>query len=535
MQFSTDPGTDTLLRGLEGGMRARANRQAVETDAALRRGIGSMLGMPQQAAPAAAAPVSAPPAAGAPAPAPQPPAAGGVAPPAPAQGAAPAPPAMAPGTAVAPPPPPAPATAPPQEGGRYDAVLRELAGTPGGGAAALNVMGQQSREDIALGRRRDQWGRLSMQALARGDIETGQFYAERAGIPLPRLAPPRSGQRGGAGGGAAAAPANVGMNPRLLGVAGTLSHRIYGSNPEQARIFMDTYVATNGDIRAAFEKAGQPKTGLVNFQRVWNEEEQVFKLVGISRDGQGRPIFDEAGEPITADRPAPQAAPARPQPHRVLTTQGGLVRMDPATGQTSPVMLPDGLTPATPPPRAAPRPAQGQIVQTPQGPVLVDRTTAQSQPVMAPGGTTPLAPAPGTTSARVIDRQVKYQQLVASGLYTPEQANLVAAGQGLTPALRTQILLRIRRDVLADRRIPTAQKETAIAQQFQEAERLAVGGTAPAPARPAPPGAPPPGDGASSGAIPIPPEQRARFRENQTVSQRGIRYRVQGDMLVPVQ
>lgn len=435
VDFATDPGTDSLLRGLDAGMRARQQRQAVETDAALRRGIGAMLDGQQQPQ-AAPAPVMAP----QPVPAAQPRAAAPTAAPArpstvnPPIGTPPAPDA-------APPPQPPPAAAPqarpaampaPQGGGRYDPLLRELTGASGGGAAALQVLGQQSREDAIAERRRHQLGRLSMQALARGDVATGQYWADQAGIPLPPITGGRARGRAGAGGAAAG-----GYNPRIVGMAGKLADKFYGGDLAKAQAFTAEYISSGGDVRRAFEKAGQPQGGIYTTQRVWDEEEKMFRLYGISRDGQGRPIFDGDGNPVTAD-----ATPTRP--------------------------------------RAAPAP---RVVQSPQGPLLVDPTTGQSKPIMSPDGTTPLPPAQGSHSARMIDRQVRYDQLMATGMFSPQEANAIAAGvSGLSPNQRATLLQRIQRDVAADVRIRPADREAEVTRRFQSTERM-VGG--PAHARPA--------------------------------------------------
>lgn len=451
VQFSTDPGTDVFVRGIDAGERARKARSQMAVDAAIRRGLAQSFGPDAAAAPplapqlVQAAPQAParnegleqpPPAAAAPTLTPRP---------AMPQAA----PAPAPSPTLAPQPQP---TARPAAGDRYDPVLRELAGAEGGGAAALGIMQQQDRAGAVDARRRDQLARLSMLALSKGDVTTGQYFADQAGIPLPQIVPGRGRGGGRAGGGVDAAQA------RLLGTASLAAKRLYGGDMAQAQRFTQAYIQNGGDIGKAIEAAGDPSGGPVR-RWMWrhNPQTQQEELVGLRPDGSQLPMTDDEGKPFL---------------------------------------------------RA---PAAGRVVRSGDGYASVGRDGTAAT-VTGQGG----APIPGPAQpqggaragGRPLDREVKRQMLVSAGI--PEQeAALIAAGALPSPAALGQIRARISSAVNADlmlRSKPQAQKNAEIDRQYQDVLR-AISPTRGAPAlAPTPPAALPPAQAAAS---PTPAPQAA--------------------------
>lgn len=517
VNFATDPGTDVFLRGIDAGERARKARNAVSVDAAVRRGLSASLGAgggaPLAPVPAVdgvtppAAPSTPPAPSLAPAPRGAPPAAvaapmrgrGGE----PLEGAPDAPPVPMPALPPPPPPPPpapapraaGPALAPPPAvaggaqpvGDRYENVLRELAGVEGGGAAALGVMQQQDRSEAVAGRRRDQLARLSMYALKQGDVATGQYFANQAGIPLPQIQPGRG--RGGAGGGG-----SVQQQARLLGSATLAARRLFGNDVGQAQRFTQAYIANGGDVAKALEAAGDPTQGPVRQYR-WrlNPQSGQEELVGLRADGTMLSMTDDDGKPFVR---APQ--------QRVVQTPGGYATVNPTDSTARPVTGQDG-TQLQPPPRAG-----------------------------AAGAGGPRA------NGRPLNIEAKRQMLIDAGV-DPREAALAAAGGSLSPNARAQAYIRIQSAVNSDMMIPPDKKGAEIDRRYREFEGRFNGGSptsptpagalprapaaVPEPAAPVPQLAPPP----APVGVPAPPE----LRDTQRVRQNGVTYRVQNGQLVP--
>ena len=504
VNFATDPGTDTFLRGIDAGERARKARTAVAVDAAVRRGLAAAQGG-NAAAPPALAPVPAvdavtPPAAPATPPAPALAPAPRGAPPAavaapmrgrggePLEGSPDAPPVPTPALPPPPPPPPAPAPraagpalAPPPAvaggpqpvGDRYENVLRELARVEGGGAAALGVMQQQDRRDVATERRRDQLARLSMYALKQGDVATGQYFANQAGIPLPQIQPGRG--RGGAGGNADVTQAKV------ICQAALDAKKIYGHNQRQAEAYFRTFIETGGDRTKAIEAARSIPDPVWRQDWVFNEQTGQSELYGFRRDGSSVRITDDDGQPFVR---APQ--------QRVVQTEGGYATVNPQSGAARPV------------------------------------TGADGQPIQAPPRGGAAGPRAG---GRPLDREVRRQMLVEAGL-SPQEAALVAGGGTLTPAARAQILFRIQTAVGADALIPENKKAAEIERRYNDIiGRLGGGASAPTLPRA-------PADAPALAPTPAPqiaPALPAGVREGQRIRQGGVIYQVRNGQLVPVQ
>lgn len=428
--FTTDPGTDMFVRGVDAGERARKNREQVSVDTAIRAGLAQ-----QQAAAApplspapAPPPVSAPRPTAAPAtPPPPPPPAPPLAPPAapeppggsgvpdsippaaePPQAAWPPPQAPRPATSAPRAPAPAltpgpsmpttaassPYLAPTMRGGaggdRYGAILQNLSQAPGGGVAALGIMREQDRVGVLDSRRRDQLGRLAMMAFAKGDRVTGEYFARQGGLTLP----PQFGVgmgRAGRGGG-------TGANTRSLAQAMMMAKDYYGNDPEAGKAFIQRFIAT-GDFQQAFEAGGNPVGK--SFKVGWASAE----------DGKNQYMTH---------------------------------------------VMPDGRV----------VPAKGPDGQ------LVMRNT----------------PGTGAATGRTLNIEAKRAMLIAGGI--PEQeASLMAAGGTISPAAKALLIQKIVSDVGKDVMIPEEQRAAEVHRQLQQVEQLLSGGTA-APAPPPPPAAP---------------------------------------------
>jgi hypothetical protein len=82
----------------------------------------------------------------------------------------------------------------------------------------------------------------------------------------------------------------------------------------------------------------------------------------------------------------------------------------------------------------------------------------------------------GGTAAqpRVVDRQARYNLLMQTGKFTPEEAAAIAANVDgrMTPGQRAALLNRIQRDVAADFRIPGAKKQDEVERRFRDAVAL---------------------------------------------------------------
>lgn len=167
---------------------------------------------------------------------------------------------------------------------RYDPILRQLSGTPGGGAPALQILGQQSRWDMGMLKRGDTYQRLAMLAFGKGDTALGQYYARLGGVNVPpEIA------------------SNAGM-ARRLGVASLLAERLYNGDAAAAQRFVQGFIGS-GDVGAAFEQAGPPSTNPhLSIQQVYDEATNTLRLYGISTQGmsagQAVPIMTPGGQQL---------------------------------------------------------------------------------------------------------------------------------------------------------------------------------------------------------------------------------------------
>ena len=124
--------------------------------------------------------------------------------------------------------------------GRYDPILSRLAQTPGGGAAALQLLGQQQKYDISGLNRGTQYQRLAMTALGKGDVSTFQYYAQLGGISVP----PEVVQ-------------NAGLRQKVAMIT-QLTHDFYKDDVAAGSNFARAYLQT-GSIEQAFQTAGPPQ------------------------------------------------------------------------------------------------------------------------------------------------------------------------------------------------------------------------------------------------------------------------------------
>jgi hypothetical protein len=252
---------------------------------------------------------------------------------------------------------------------RYDPILRRLSAVPGGGEAALKIMAGQSRYDQAQGKRGDNYNRLAMQAFARGDVESGQYFAKQGGLNLPSWV----GQDMAA--------------TRRVGVAGLLAHRLYGdADLEGAQRFVTAYMKS-GDAGQALSQAGPPAGRVVSVRQVYDAENDVYRLIGVQRNGMATPVAGTDGQQVTSARP-----------------------------------------PNT------------QVIQTGEGPATVDKNnpSAPANPIMAPNGTRATSPATGAI-------QQKYEMLKTVPGIDDAEARLIAAGQEPAGGVKPETIINYRR------------------------------------------------------------------------------------------
>ena len=173
---------------------------------------------------------------------------------------------------------------------RYDPILTELAKTPGGGAQALQIMGQQTRYDMGMLKRQDVYARLAMQAAAKGDLAMLQQFSGMGGLKIP----PQLMQNAGA--------------MQRFGQASLIAERMYGPDRAGASRFVNGYMQT-GDINQAYQIAGPP----LNAQHItpewfYDQATQTLRLAGVQTGGPGA-----AGQVTQLTMPgATPGAPAQP-------------------------------------------------------------------------------------------------------------------------------------------------------------------------------------------------------------------------------
>lgn len=188
---------------------------------------------------------------------------------------------------------------------RYDPILSRLSQTPGGGATAMSILNNQSRYDMAAGKRGDAYQRLAMQALGQGNTAVFQYYARLGGLNIP----PEVVQ-------------NAGLAKRLA-TASLTAERIYGSDPQQASAFVQRYLQT-GDVQSAFQMAGPPRSNpRISIQQVYDAHEGVVRFFGVQTRGPdagtatpitvgGPPASQPAAASGAAGAPPPPAAGPQP-------------------------------------------------------------------------------------------------------------------------------------------------------------------------------------------------------------------------------
>jgi hypothetical protein len=156
---------------------------------------------------------------------------------------------------------------------QYGPILEELAEAPGGGEAALRLLGNANARDQRLegdqlqleqtfARDDDAMERLAMTALAHGDMDTFDYWSQRSGIQVPQqvLADKRQAS--------------------LFGRGALLAEQFYKGDQQQAVQFIQGYM--QGGPQAGFAAAGAP----ISNQRVTLRDVQVGDQRLIARIGQ---------------------------------------------------------------------------------------------------------------------------------------------------------------------------------------------------------------------------------------------------------
>jgi hypothetical protein len=300
-----------------------------------------------------------------------------------------------------------------QGGSRYDPILQRLAETPGGGAAALGLLQQQTKADQLTANRQTQYQRLAMQALGKGDTDVFKYYAGLGGINVPP-----------------AILQNAGMAKRLATIS-LVAERFYKDDPAGAQRLTSAYLGS-GNIDQAFQQAGPPATQ-PHLSLAWvRQGEQDVAMSFNTRTGQMAPVTT-AGTPAAAGPiSANPAAPAAPGAPAAAPAPGTPVTRDvkptaAAAGKTQWVTSPDGRSqtlyhihadgsPATP-------------VTGPDNQPLT-----QGMKIGAVG------------SGKIADRETKLRMLRTAGV-GEQEANMIAAGNVPSPNTVATTYSKIRGDL----------------------------------------------------------------------------------------
>lgn len=155
---------------------------------------------------------------------------------------------------------------------QYGPILEELADAPGGGQAALQLLGNANARDQRIegdqleleqtfARDDSAMERVAMTALAHGDMDTFDYWAKKSGIQVPQqvLADKRQSS--------------------LFARGALLAEQFYKADQQQAVRFIQGYM--QGGPQAGFAAAGAP----INNQRVTLRDVQVGDQRLIARIG----------------------------------------------------------------------------------------------------------------------------------------------------------------------------------------------------------------------------------------------------------
>lgn len=238
----------------------------------------------------------------------------------------------------------APAAAPgfapnPSFNARYDPILSRLASTPGGGATALTILGQQSRYDMGMTKRQDTYARMGMTALAKGDMVLAQQFLPMAGLNVPP-----------------ALLQNEVMRQRF-GAASLAAERLYGQDRAGAQRFVQSYLQT-GDLAGALTQAGPPASQAhMSVQQMYDVATNTWRVYGIPTTGpnagQAQPVTlpGQGGQQLAGGpHPTPEHTQVVPVYGEGGTTNyTGVKTSGPQAGTAAPIMVPgQGGQPATP-------------------------------------------------------------------------------------------------------------------------------------------------------------------------------------------
>lgn len=311
----------------------------------------------------------------------------------------------------------------PNYNARYDPILSQLSQTPGGGAASLDILKNQSRYDMAMGRRQDGYARLAMMAAARGDVPTATYFAQTAGLNVPQ----------GFGQDAAMT--------RRLGVASLMAERLAGGDTAWASRFTHAYIQS-GDANVAMQQAGQPRDRILTPKMLYDASTDTMRMVGVTRQGEGVQITDQGtGAPVTGDRP--------PQNRVVQTSQGiAVVNPNAATPTATPVMQPGAAggaapTQAQPPPRAGTGAAQAKYDFALKSGMTPEQAAAVAAGIK-PNGVTSVnmlryrqARMGAKSLEGIADTDATWNKKIDAemdALFTPAWRQAIPGGQGAPPA-----------------------------------------------------------------------------------------------------
>lgn len=172
---------------------------------------------------------------------------------------------------------------------QYGPILDELAGVPGGGQAALQLLGNAYGRDQRLesdqlqleqtfARDDDAMERLAMTALAHGDMDIFDYWAQRSGIQVPQqvLADKRQAS--------------------LFARGALLAEQFYKADPQQAARFIQGYI--QGGPSAGFAAAGAPTNNQrVTLRDVQVGDQRLIARIGANGQSQGF-VTGQDGQPL---------------------------------------------------------------------------------------------------------------------------------------------------------------------------------------------------------------------------------------------
>lgn len=158
-------------------------------------------------------------------------------------------------------------------------IIERLSQVPGGGQAAAQMLVGARDRALAERQRVDQLESNAMVALAAGDPQMFQFWANKAGMQLP----PQLMQNAQIAG--------------LFAKGSLIANRYYQHDPDQAMRFASSYAQTGGNLDQAYALAGAPRSKPdLMVAQVRQGEQIVSMLIDRAKLAKGLPYQEAATE-----------------------------------------------------------------------------------------------------------------------------------------------------------------------------------------------------------------------------------------------